>query len=72
MFEKACVAAEIGAVILNVSKELNDSIFLLEGKCSERELKIYRRAVGSVLGEIYTEILSPMYRAHPSLAPEGL
>jgi hypothetical protein len=50
---------------------LDKSVALVRDECSAEELKIYRRAVGKVLGEMLLEIMQPLYAKHPSLKPPG-
>lgn len=40
-------------------------------KSSEAEAEEYAVAVASALAEILVEVLNPLYRSHPDLAPEG-
>lgn len=48
---------------------LNNSIFAVMETGSEDEVKRYKRAVGRIMGEIWSEILSPIWHAHPDLMP---
>lgn len=65
------VAAEISTLLLNMSEELNTSIIDVERRCATREFEAYRRAMASVIGEIFLEVLTPLYVQHPDLKPSG-
>jgi hypothetical protein len=49
---------------------LDSSVALELDRCPEAEFRAYRHAVALVLGELW-EVVHPLYRSHPSLAPEG-
>jgi hypothetical protein len=37
-----------------------------------KEFEQYRRAAGRIMGEIFVEILQPLYDEHPDLIPDQL
>lgn len=66
------IARQISELMLDVSKQVDASVALIQGSCSPEEAANYRRALGRVLGEILLEILNPIYLEHPSLKPAGM
>lgn len=72
MIKNLEVARQISNLMVDISRRLNSSILDVERECSSEEFKAYRRAVGSILGEILLEVMNPVYKEHPSLKPPGL
>jgi hypothetical protein len=69
MIEDQAIATQISETMLNVSEQLDASIYAVMEHCSYEEFQEYRRAVGAVLGEIVLGILNPLYARHPDLKP---
>jgi hypothetical protein len=66
------VAENIKTVILNCVSQRDRSVKdAIEGS-PEEQASMYRRLVGQVMGQLFTEILVPIYVAHPDLEPEEL
>jgi hypothetical protein len=66
------VAEEILALMLEYSGKLDRSVRLVKDTCSEKEFLIYRKAVGKIMGEMYMEIMWPIFHEHPDLEPEEM
>lgn len=71
MIENASIAKQISELMQDCSARLDNSVALVKNECGAEELKIYRRAVGKVMGEILLEVLNPLYAKHPALKPPG-
>lgn len=69
MIEDEKIAKELIAVLNDCSRKLNDSIRLVQQKCSDEEFQAYRKGAGLVMGYIYTDVLAKIYHKHPSLEP---
>ena len=69
MIEDEKIAKEIIAVLNDCSSKLNESIRLVQQKCTHEEFQNYRRGAGFVIGYIYTEVLAKIYHKHPQLEP---
>lgn len=65
-------AKKICMLMLDISVKLNESVHLAQYGAPPEEFSTYRAHVGSLIGHIYTDILSPLYREHPSLVPSEL
>ena len=72
MIESEKVAAEISALMLRISAEVDESVRMVMNTCDQDDFKSYRRAAGRVMGEILLEVLNPLYAVHPALKPEGM
>ena len=72
MIKDKSVAQQISELMLEYSERINESIRLVQEKCSPEEFKTYRLAAAKVMGEMLLEVMNPLYREHPELKPEGL
>jgi len=50
-------------------EELNNALFVAQGKCSEAEFMALRHGAGFTLSEIHDRMLGPIYSEHPDLLP---
>jgi hypothetical protein len=60
-------ARQISELALKIRRRLDGSVAHVLATCSPDEFTAYRKAVGKVTGELLTEILNPLYAAHPQL-----
>ena len=65
-------AKSISDLMLDIGRRLDQSLVNIKASTSEEEFRIYRRAVGAILGEILLGVLNPLYARHPSLKPPEL
>lgn len=72
MIKDNVFAKIISDLVLRYGKDLNQSVALIKDNCSEEEFKVYRNAVGKVMGELLIEVMNPLYRSHPDLKPDEL
>ena len=72
MIEKGDVAHRISSLMLEVSEQINQSIWLVKNECTTQEFDAYRKACAKVLGHILLQILNPIYAAHPEIKPKQL
>jgi len=66
------VASEVSRRVLEVNRLLEEAVSLVDQRCPEAETSKFRRAVGHVLGALLLDVVNPLYRSHPQLAPVGL
>lgn len=66
------LAKQINDLMERCSKEVDESIRLVQQKCTSEEFKAYRRGAGMVMGYIYTDVLAPLWKEHPELEPAGM
>ena len=71
MIEDPNVARQIAEILQDCTARLDKSVAVVKDGCGPEELKIYRMAVGKVMGEILLEVINPLYAKHPSLKPPG-
>lgn len=72
MIESAEVAKQINSLMLEYGQKLDASVQLVKERCSEEELRGYRKAVGEVMGLMLLDIMNPLYARHPHLKPGSL
>jgi hypothetical protein len=65
-------AEKIEKIMRDVSGELDESIRIARDNTNDHEFVLYRRLVGKLMGEIFVEILQPIYSQYPELTPENL
>ena len=67
------VTAEKTALIVQQSNAvLNQCLMDLHGVLDKNEYKEYCQKIGKVMGEIYCEILRPLWKEHPELLPSEM
>jgi hypothetical protein len=66
------VAKNISFLMLEIGARLNASVAEIQERCPNDEFTAYRRAVGSVMGEMFVEIMKPLYATHPEITPPEL
>jgi hypothetical protein len=66
------VAKQVSDLMAGVCRRIEESLRLVQEKCSEEEFLRYQRAAASVMGYAYMDVLRPLYHEHPSLKPEGM
>jgi hypothetical protein len=71
MISDADVAKKISDAMLDVYRQINESIHVVMESCPENEFKVYRLAAARILLEMHTEVFTPLYVLHPELKPEG-
>ncbi len=66
------VAERIAALVHQQSTALNQSLRDVQRECPATEFELYREAVGTVMGYMFTRILDPLWSANPGLVPESM
>jgi hypothetical protein len=72
MIKNETLAREISDLMVDIGARLDRSVERVMNTCTADELKLYRRAVGAIMGEIVLNVLNPLYSEHPSLKPPQL
>jgi len=65
------VAKEIDDLMLELYRQMQESIDNVKITCSDEEYQAYNQAVGMVVGTILRQVLEPLYRDNPALKPPG-
>jgi hypothetical protein len=63
-------AAQTIAVAQQANAMLNMQVLELQKNLEPKEFDKVKKGFGIVMGELFVEIVDPLYKAHPSLAPE--
>jgi len=67
------MASEVIRRANNITAELDDMVRLaMESGMDAEEFHQFRRTVGGVMGEIYLELLLPIFKNFPHLTPAEL
>jgi hypothetical protein len=72
MIEKGDIAQHISSLMLEVSEQINESMRLVKNECTTREFEVYRNACAKILVDILSEVLNPIYAAHPEIKRKEL
>lgn len=66
-------AVEVIRRAMNITADLDDLVRLAkEAGMEDAEFQVFRRTVGRAMGEIYVELLMPLFSQFPHLAPTEL
>ncbi len=67
------LAAEVIRRSLSVTAELDDLVRLArDSRMEDEEYQHFRRTMGRAMGELYVELLLPLFKTYPHLAPDDL
>jgi hypothetical protein len=66
------IATEVLALMLEYSGKLDGSVQRVKDTCTEQEFVAYRKAVGTIMGGMYVDIMWPIFIEHPELEPEEM
>ena len=70
MLSNKTFAKDVADLLLEYSNRLDGSVAHAKEVCSDAEFLAYRRAVGEVMGEMWDQLLSPIFTAYPDLKPK--
>ena len=65
-------AKEVHRLMREANHLLDTSVRVVMENCDEKELHAYRRLIGGLMGEIYLEIMCPIYKQYDDLMPDEL
>jgi hypothetical protein len=66
------VAKELNDMMLSICARMDGSVRLMRDSSDRNEFDSYRKTIGSIMGLVYTDILSPIYKQYPLLMPNEL
>jgi hypothetical protein len=66
------IAKQIVDLMLETGARIDESVALVQARGTVDDLENYRHAAGAVMGEILIEVLNPLFKRHPDLAPPQL
>jgi len=72
MYMERTVAEKVNSILRSVTREIDDSIREVMNSSTQEEFQSYRRVAGKFMGEIFVEILQPIYDQYPDLTPKEL
>ena len=71
MIENKVLAASINSKLRNCYQMLEDSIWEVNKQCNEEQAKAYRQIIGNIFSILVSDLMGPLYEAHPELKPPG-
>jgi hypothetical protein len=72
MISDRATATKVEKMMRGVAAEIDESISVVLDGGSTSEFKSYRLTAGKLMGDIFLEILAPIYARHPDLTPPEL
>ena len=63
------LSENISRRLLEVSRQLNESIAVAQGQCDDEEFNEYRQHIGMLMANLYADILKPLWKEQPELKP---
>ncbi|CAE6693089.1 hypothetical protein [Paraburkholderia haematera] len=71
MIKDKALALEVCNRMLSINGSLDEAIVFVQAHCPAEELDTFKQAVGEVMYMVFEQMLIPIYKQHPDLAPEG-
>jgi hypothetical protein len=71
MISNDATARAINDLLIDIEHKLADSMDLVKRTSPTPQHDAYRAAIGRVVAEILTNVIEPLYAAHPELQPPG-
>lgn len=65
-------AEKISVLLMQINASLNQSVRFVMDKDSEDNFKSYRLATGKIIGDLYVDLLRPLWDRFPELLPEQM
>jgi hypothetical protein len=66
---KTHVAADLSQRLIEIMRNLNDSIHFAQENCTEDEFNDFRYRIAKVMGELVLEGMNPLYLNNPEVKP---
>lgn len=63
------LASHISRLMLDIFRQIDESLATVREQCPPEEVAAYQKATGLVAGPIVMDVLEPLYRRHPELKP---
>jgi hypothetical protein len=72
LFRDEQTAKQVFHAFLTMNGQMNEAIASLEHRTSPEEYRVFKRAVGHVINEVFEQVVEPICKQHPSLRPPGM
>jgi hypothetical protein len=69
MIRNPDTARQIGDLIHEVFRRLDESAQLVKRTCSAEDFAVYNKSIGRVLGAVAMDVMEPLYADNPALKP---
>ena len=65
-------AKQVVSILLESSSKLEESLRLVASEGNADDTAYYRKIVAIIMGEMFVELMRPIFKEHPDLKPPGL
>jgi hypothetical protein len=65
-------AEKLSVLLMQVSGQLDQSVRFVMDKDSKENFEHYRSGIGKVMGELFLEVMQPLWARYPELLPEHM
>lgn len=65
-------AEELSVLLMQVSGKLDQSVRFVMDKDTKENFESYRSSAGKVMGELFLEMLQPLWERYPELRPKEM
>ena len=65
-------AEKLSAITLEAYFKIHEAVALVHAACEGEEKKEYIDGLGRALGELYVDVLRPLYKEYPDLKPDNI
>jgi len=69
MISNPDIATKISELMLELFRQVDESVAMVKESCSPEEAAAYQTATGRVAGSIVMDVLEPLYEKNPTLKP---
>lgn len=69
MIKSAEAASHISDAMLNIGRQIDDTLAFVQRTCPADEFSSFRKCAAKLMADILLDVLEPLYAEHPSLKP---
>ncbi|MBL6852541.1 MAG: hypothetical protein ISS15_04015 [Alphaproteobacteria bacterium] len=62
-------AVRVESAMRAVAAQIDETIRIVMDECDQEEFERFRAIAAQLMGDIFCDVLSPIYEAHPELTP---
>ena len=66
------IARKVSARLNRINTQLGEVVYLIHENCGKREYKRYQKELNKIIGALYINVSSPIFKEHPHLIPKDL
>jgi hypothetical protein len=69
MIQDEIIAKQVLRLTENAQAVLMNALEIVRANCTEQEIKKFQAEIAQVKGRLFFNVMEPLYRDHPALAP---